>query len=510
MDTFISITDALWEPLAYVALGFGLLITIVTKGLVFRRFPDMMRGLFENKLSSNGTSSFQALMITLADRVGVGNIAGVAIAVFAGGPGALFWMFISTVLGTGTALSETILGQVYKRKIDGEYRGGVPFYIEHGLKLRWLGIAVAFIFIAAYAVFVPGLQANSVTVSIESAFSIPTWATGAFLVGALGLIALGGTKRIVKVCQVVVPILGLLYLGFALWIVAINFSQFGAVFTMVFGAAFGYDAVFGAMLGTAVAWGIRRATHSTGTGFGELAFASSSAAVSHPVKQGMVQAFSSVASICVAMATGAMLLMTDSYNVTDGSGGFLVNNLQDVEAGPGYTQEAINAVIPGFGPGFVAIAILFFAFTTLVGYTYILQTNVAYISGRTKGPLMWIVTIVLLSSVFYGSVISAEFIWSVGDFGFAVTTWVNLAVNLILIPVVIKTVRDYDKQKNMGLDPVFDPECLGITGATYWEEFNRERKLAEKAGKETLPEKPAAEETAAEPVTPTPVGKAES
>ncbi|ASJ19246.1 hypothetical protein BA700_09690 [Corynebacterium stationis] len=174
MDTFISIMDALWEPLAYVALGFGLLITIVTKGLVFRRFPDMMRRLFENKLSSNGTSSFQALMITLADRVGVGNIAGVAIAVFAGGPGALFWKFISTVLGTGTALSETILGQVYKRKIDGEYRGGVPFYIEHGLKLRWLEIAVAFIFIAAYAVFVPGLQANSITVSIESALSIPT------------------------------------------------------------------------------------------------------------------------------------------------------------------------------------------------------------------------------------------------------------------------------------------------------------------------------------------------
>lgn len=222
-----------------------------------------------------------------------------------------------------------------------------------------------------------------------------------------------------------------------------------------------------------------------------------------------MQAFSSVASICVAMATGAMLLMTDSYNVTDGSGGFLVNNLRDVEAGPGYTQEAINAVIPGFGPGFVAIAILFFAFTTLVGYTYILQTNVAYISGRTKGALMWIVTVILLSSVFYGSVNSAEFIWSVGDFGFAVTTWVNLAVNLILIPVVIKTVRDYDKQKNMGLDPVFDPECLGITGATYWEEFNRERKLAEKSGKETLPENPAAEENTVEPL-PTPAGKAEN
>lgn len=488
MDTFISITDALWEPLAYVALGFGLLITIATKGLVFRRFPDMVRGMFEGKLTNNGTSSFQALMITLADRVGVGNIAGVAIAIFAGGPGALFWMFISTVVGTGTALSETILGQVYKRKIEGEYRGGVPFYIEHGLKMRWLGIIVAFIFIAAYAVFVPGIQANSVTVSIEAAFSIPTWLTGAFLVGALALIAIGGTKRIVKVCQFIIPILGILYLGFALYILIINFSEIGAVASLVFGAAFGYDAIFGAMLGTAVAWGIRRATHSTGTGFGELAFASSSAAVSHPVKQGMVQAFSSVASICVAMATGAMLLMTNSYNVTDGAGGYLVNNLDGVSAGPQYTQEAINAVMPGFGPGFVAIAILFFAFTTLVGYTYILQTNVAYISGSTKGPLMWAATGAMLVSIYYGAVNEAELIWSIGDFAYAITTWLNLAVNLLLIRVVLKTVRDYDKQKNMGLDPHFDPACLGISGATYWEDLTRDTKLAEKAGQETIDE----------------------
>lgn len=425
---------------------------------------------------ASGTSPFQTLMLTLAGRVGVGNIAGVAVAVFSGGPGALLWMFVSTLLATGTAFSETVLGQVYKRKIEGEYRGGAPFYIEHGLKKRWIGMVVAVVFIVAYVVFIPGMQANALAAGVEGAFQIPAWITALVLVVALAVIAVGGTDRIVKVCQLIVPVLGVFYIGFAVYVLALNYTAIWDVTRMVFGAAFGYDALFGGMVGTAVAWGVRRAMHSTGVGFGESVFGAASSAVSHPVKQGLVQAFSALASILIAMATGVMLLITSSYNVSDGAGGCVVRHLPGVEEGTQFTQSAIDSVISGFGPAFIAVALFFFAFTTLVSYIYIVQTNLAYLRDTAKGPWMWACTGAMLLFIFYGSVNSAENIWAIGDFAYAIITWINLAVNLLLLPVVLRTLRDYDLQKKAGLDPVFDPIRARVDNAEFWVHFARRQR----------------------------------
>lgn len=474
MDFVVNLSNALWNPLAYVALAVGFITTAATAGVVFRRFPDMLKGIFEKKDEDTGTSPFQALMMTMAGRVGVGNIAGVAIAVFAGGPGALFWMFFSAIFSTGTAFAETVLGQVYKKKIEGEYRGGAPFYIEAGLKKKWLAVLAAIVFIVSFTLFIPGIQANSLASGVEGAFGIPTWVTGVSLIVMLAIIAIGGTERIAKTCQLIVPILGAFYIGFAIYVLIVNYDQIWGITEMVFASAFGYDAVFGALLGTSVAWGVRRSLYSNAAGSGESAFASSSASVSHPVKQGLVQAFSAFATIVIAMATGVMLLVTQAYNVANPSGGFVIEHLPGIEEGTPFTQAAIDSVIPGFGPGFIAIALFFFAFTTLVSYVYVIQTNLAYLRGTSKGPIAWFCLALLLGSIYYGSVSSAGLIWAIGDVAYAAIAWLNIAVILLLLKVVMRVTKDYDRQKKLGLDPVFDPAEAKVTNAEYWEEYARE------------------------------------
>ncbi|GAB2737802.1 alanine/glycine:cation symporter family protein [Salinifilum aidingensis] len=468
--------DIIWEPLVYVTLISGLAYSIATRAVQVRHLPGMVKCLFRRAESETGTSPFQAFAMALGGRVGVGNIAGVAIAIASGGPGALFWMIATSVLAASSAFIEATLGQIYKVKSQGEYRGGIPWYLDKGLGLRWLAVAAAGVAVLCYALLIPGVQSSTIVTSLESAFGVPTWISGLLLVTFLGLVVFGGTRRIAAFAEKVVPVMAACYVVIALAIVLVNFRVVPEVAGLVLSSAFGIDAVFGGLLGAAISWGVRRSLYSNVAGVGEGGFAGASASVSHPVKQGLVQSFSVyVDTLVVCSATGVMILSTGAYNVLPEGRPPLVENLPGVEPGAAFTQTAVGTLIPGvnIGPGFVAIAILFFAFTSLLSYFYYGVTNIVYLTGSDRGVPARVLQVLVLLSAYLGTVRSTELVWNLGDIGYGLIAWFNMIAIALLVPTALRALRDYERQKKEGLDPVFDPERAGIKGATFWESRSR-------------------------------------
>ncbi|MCT2594642.1 alanine:cation symporter family protein [Streptomyces sp. N2-109] len=470
MDFLVSLNDWLWDPLVWFALSFGLVLTVVTRAVQVRRIPDMVRLLRRGERSEAGVSSFQALMLTLSSRIGVGNIAGVATAIAAGGPGALFWMAVMAFLGGATAFVESTLAQIYKSKADGTFWGGIPYYIEKGLRKKWLAVIAAVTAMSLYAFLAPGVQSNAISASFDSAMGISPWVTGSVVVALLGFIVFGRRKRIVAVADTVVPVMAVGYILAALLVLAVNITEVPAVFSLVMGSAFGSDSVFGGIVGAAIAWGVRRALFSNVAGVGEGTYGSAAAEVSHPAKQGLVQAFSIyIDTLFICMATGFMILVTGNYNVTTEAGEKIVTHVPGVEAGPAYTQEAFDSVFSGAGPYFVAIALALFAFTTLVAFYYIADTSLTYLTGGARNPaLAHALRVAMLGMVFYGAVESADMVWAIGDVGYASLAWVNMLCLIFLAKPALIALRDYEAQMRLGIDPVFDPDKLGIKNADYW------------------------------------------
>ncbi|QCU79638.1 alanine:cation symporter family protein (plasmid) [Citricoccus sp. SGAir0253] len=471
MDLLTAISDNLWNPMAYFALAVGLFFTVVTRAAQFRLIGDTLRQILKPKADhGGGISPLQALLLTISSRVGVGNIAGVGTAVAAGGPGALLWMVVCALLGSASSFAESSLAQVFKRKINGEHRGGMPFYVKHGLRIKWLAAVLAVMTMLGYGFLFPGVQSNNIAGSLEHAFGLPVWVSAIAVTALLGFVILGGTRRIVHAAQFMVPLMAVGYILVAFIIVIINLEDLLPTLGLIISSAFGANEVFAGMAGYAIAWGVRRAVFSNVAGVGEGTYGSAAASVTHPAKQGLVQSFSIfIDTVVVCFATGIMIVMTGSYNVFRDSGDPVVTNLEGIEAGSAYTQEAVNSALPGFGPGFVAIALFFFAFTTLVAFYYIAHTNLVFLVGREPGPILNLaLKLGMLAITFYGAVESADVMWTVGDIGYASLGWINMVCLLLLSPVVYKVIRDYDRQRTDGLDPVFDPTALGITGADFW------------------------------------------
>lgn len=487
MEFLVSLNDWLWNPLVVLALGLGLVLTVLTRGVQFRLLPEMVRQIFAGKRSgatdsttgtgtgtgtdsAEGISSFQALMLTLSSRVGVGNIAGVATAIAAGGPGALVWMAVMGLLGASLAFVESTVAQLYKRRRDGRLWGGIPYYIERGLGLKWLATIAAFAALSLYAVLAPGVQSNNISSALDTGLSVNPWVSGLLMTGALGYIVFGGRKRIVAVADKTIPVMAVGYLLAAVVVLMANASEVPGALRLVFASAIGTDAVFGGILGTAIAWGVRRAIFSNVAGVGEGTYGSAAAEVSHPVKQGLVQSFSIyVDTLLVCMATGLMIIVTGSYNV-EVDGRQLADNVPGVEAGPAYTQEAVSTVFSGAGPVFVALAILLFAFTTIVAFCFIAEANLTYLCGpRTLAPARTAMRLTMMGVTLFGSVQSADLIWAIGDVGYASLAWINMVCLLFLVKPVLAALRDYDRQRGLGLDPVFEPGAAGVSGADYWE-----------------------------------------
>jgi len=350
----------------------------------------------------------------------------------------------------------------------------------------------------AMLILMPGVQSNAIAGAVENAFGIETWITGLIIVVLLGAIIIGGVKSIANAAQIIVPFMALAYIIMAIIIIAMNISEVPSVFALIFSSAFGAQEIFGGIIGSAIAWGVKRGIYSNEAGQGTGAHPAAAAEVSHPAKQGIVQAASVyIDTLLICSATAFMILFTGMYNVQDekaveGTDSFIhvgefnkggltgdeqMTFAKSIKEGAAYTQYAVESSLPGFGAPFVAIALFFFAFTTIMAYYYIAETNVAYLfRGSTEKVFIWIAKIAILVAAFYGTVRTSELAWAMGDVGLGLMVWINVLAILIIMKPAIVALKDYEKQKKEGKDPVFDPRKLGIKGADFWVDYNEERK----------------------------------
>lgn len=495
MEAFIqTLNEWIWsDALIILCLGAGLFFSVITRFMQLRHFSEMLRLLLRRNESPEGISSFQALTVALSGRVGMGNIAGVAAAIGFGGPGAVFWMWVVAFLGSSTAYVESTLAQIYKENDHGQYRGGPAYYFEKffgGTAGKVYAAIFAVAAVAACGLFLPGVQANGVANGVTMIVGEGTPVVTSFgtvgmnklialmiVVVALAMIIFGGIKRIATVTEVVVPFMALGYVIMSLLIVFMHIDQLPSIISMIVGDAFNAQAGFGA----AVGWGVKRGIYSNEAGQGTGPHASAAAEVDHPAQQGFVQAFSVyIDTLFVCSATAFMILITKQYNIqgTLQEGQFLVQNLPaDVQINsPAFTQMAASSVFGSFGNMFVGISIFFFAFTTIIAYYYIAETNMAYLSRKMKNntSAIFAVKLIVMVSVAYGAVNNAGYIWAIGDVGVGLMAWSNIAgivAIFLMSKPTIAALRDYEEQKKAGIkNIVFDPIKAGIKGAVFWEE----------------------------------------
>ena len=500
-DIISKINSLIWSnALIYLLLITGIYFSIRMRFFQVRLLKDMVKLLIQGEKSKAGISSFQALAVSLSGRIGTGNIAGVATAIFLGGPGAVFWMWMVAFVGAGSAFIESTLGQIFKKKEKGEYRGGPAFYIEKGFKNKRAGKVYAMVFaiatIFATGLLLPGVQSNSIASAVNNAFVIDHVWTGALLVVLLALIIFGGIKSIANVAQFVVPFMAIAYILVALLVMIIYYEQIPEIFGLIISSAFGANATFAGIIGAMISIGVKRGVYSNEAGQGTGPHPAAAAEVSHPAKQGLVQAFSVyVDTLFVCSATAFMILVTGMYNVKGPGEELLVNNgvyytqnsVKHVDGSATYTQAALDKAFSsqetfnenyiGTGSYLVAVALFFFAFTTLMAYYYIAETNVAYLTRNRGGPLlMLLLKIGLLGAVFLGCIRTAKIAWDLGDMGVGIMAWLNVIAILILQRPALAALRDYEKQKAEGKDPSFDPVPLGIKDADFWENEYKELK----------------------------------
>lgn len=473
VDVTNVINGYLWHPAMIVlCLGVGIFFSVRLGFFQIRLIKDMVKHLLGGKSSESGISSFQGFSMALGGRIGVGNIAGVATAICFGGPGAVFWMWVYAFLGAGSAFAESVLAQTWKEEIDGEYRGGPAYFIEKGTGIRILAVLFAIAGIIANAFTGPTIQAFNIAESAKNAFGIPTIVTGIVVAVLFAFVIFGGMKRIGSVAEKIVPIMAGIYILLTVVILVANIKHIPGMLAMIFSSAFNMNAVFGAIWGQTVMWGVKRAVYSSEAGMGSGSQASAAAEVSHPAKQGLAQSFSVyVDTLFVCTATALMILSTGMYNVSGlKEGSFIVHNLPGIDAGTGYTQAAIDTLLPGMGSAFIAVAIFFFAFTTILSFGFYADCNVAFLF-RTNKNLKGVqigMKIVLIGMIIFGSVRSSAVAWNMADVGVGFMAWVNLIALILLYKPVIMILKDYEQQKKLGIDPVFEPEKLGIKNADLW------------------------------------------
>jgi AGCS family alanine or glycine:cation symporter len=482
------INQYIWSSaLIYLCLGAGLFFTVLTRFVQVRQFKEMWRLLLSGKSSAQGISSFQALTVSLSGRVGAGNIAGVAAAIGFGGPGAIFWMWIVAFFGAATAYVESANAQIYKEEYDGKYYGGPAYYIEKAMGTKWYAWIFSLATIVATGILLPTVQSNTIGLAIEQVFtnsdsidtvigtiSIVKLYTATAIVILFGFIIFGGIKRIANVTQVIVPFMAFAYILISVIIIALNITLLPSVFMMILGDAFTPMAGFGAAIG----WGVKRGVYSNEAGQGTGPHAAAAAEVDHPAQQGLVQAFSVyIDTLFVCSATAFMIIITGTYNVHGINDVFIVQNITNeaIANGPQFTQMAVESVFLGFGQPFVALALFFFAFTTLLAYYFIAENNIYYIKRTLNIPgAVFMLKIVIIAATFYGTVKASNIAWGLGDIGVGLMAWLNI-IGIIIIffmsKPAIKALNDYEKQQKSGVQKyTFNPQDLGIKGAVFWEE----------------------------------------
>ena len=455
MDKIVSIiNNIVWNPgLVVLLLLAGLYFSVRTRMVQVRCFGLMFRSLFgKRKGSDQGISSFEAFCIALSGRVGTGNIVGVATAIAFGGPGAVFWMWVVAFFGASTAFVESTLSQMYKFKHSSGYRGGPFSFIEEGLKQRWLGIVFAIVTIVACAFCLTMVQSNGVSMAVTNSFPVPAWVCGVVLAVILGIVIVGGVKRIAKVAAIVTPFMAFGYIALSLVVVAFHIKDVPGVLGSIFTNAFGINPVCGGIIGSTIAMGVKRGIFSNEAGQGTGAIVSAAADVPYPAQQGLAQSFSVyVDTLFVCTATALMILTSGTYNIIDSSTGevLLANAPELGNNYAGYTQSAVDSVFAGFGSQFVSVAMVFFVFSTIMAYYFYSESSIIYLfkgkSGRREKLVIRLLQAVMLASVVFGAVREADVVWQLGDIGVGLMAWFTVIAILILCPKAIQALKDFEK-----------------------------------------------------------------
>ncbi len=501
MDQIIAVTGAIDDfmysyILIFMLIIAGVLFTIRTRGVQIRLFKDMLKAITEQKYNSNKStaSSFQALMISTASRVGTGNIAGVSTAIAAGGPGALFWMWVMATVGSASAFVESTLAQIFKVKNpDGSFRGGPAYYIKQAMHKPWLGVVFAITLIFCYAYGFNGLQAYNASSTL--AVYDPNYETSGITVGiGIALAAItafcifGGGARVSFLSTVLVPIMAGAYLIIALIVTFGHITWLPAMFGLIFSSAFDFRSFAGGLAGSVVTWGIKRGLYSNEAGMGSAPNAAAAASVSHPVKQGLVQTFSVfIDTMIICTCTGMMIMvfyvgsgmqtMTDPVTqitsfVDPQTGGLLT--------GMPLVQNALEFSMGDFGMNFITFSIFLFAFTSLLGNYYYAESNVRFIvdtknewkhikHGKFDRAVIPLFRVTCVIAVYWGATNNFNLAWNMSDIGMGFQCFVNLVALFSIGGWAIKALNDYEKQRKAGLNPVFVGQSIpGLPKTECW------------------------------------------
>lgn len=443
------INDLIWSKLLIVMLiGLGLFFTIASRFVQFRYFGNMFSIFAEAFQRQPGQlSSFQALMLSVAGRVGAGNIAGVSVAIILGGPGAIFWMWVVALVGMATSYFECSLAQLYKRRdADGSYRGGPAFYIQHGLQQRWLGIVVSILLLVTFGFGFNAVQSYTVASSMFDTFGVPTQVSGVILMVVIGLIIFGGIKRIAKFADVLVPVMAFSYIAMALFVIGSNIDRVPETFSLILRSAFGLEPAFAGGIGAAIIMGVKRGLFSNEAGLGSAPNVAAVAEVKHPVAQGIVQSLSVfIDTMILCSCTALIILLSGVYQPGTEMAGVLL------------TQTAVASVVGEWGRVFISIALLLFVFTTLI-YNYYLGENALGFFTQKRTPVL-VYRVMVIGLVFWGSVQDLGTVFAFADVTMGLLAICNLIALALLFKVGLRLMRDYDKQMKAGVkSPVFDPK----------------------------------------------------
>lgn len=493
-DILGSMNDFMYTYiLLFLLVGVGLLFTVGTKFVQFRLIKDGLKSMLEKAVvgedGKKKVSSFQALMISTASRVGTGNIAGIATAIATGGPGAVFWMWIMAIIGGASAFAESTLAQVYKIKDkDGSYRGGPSYYMQKALGQRWMGIVFSILLIVCFAYGFNGLQsynmssalqyylqdyvdANVISIVLQTPenfffefsytlnISLPmiiSAVLGLALAGVAAWVIWGGAHRIGFVSSVMVPVMATVYILMSVVVTIINIKELPEILVAIFESAFNFRAMAGGFAGSCIVIGIKRGLFSNEAGMGSAPNASASADVAHPVKQGLVQVISVFIDTLLICTSTAMLLFCSGV---EGQSGVL--------DGIPFVQAAIRANVGEWGTHFITIAIFAFAFSSLIGNYFYAESNILFI--KDSKVLLNIFRVTCLIAIFLGALADFDLAWNIADVTMGLMAIVNIIAIFLLRKTLFKTLKDYEKQKKEGKDPVFHEDNIGLKG-TVWEE----------------------------------------
>ncbi len=457
--------------LVFLLVAVGIYFTVRTKFVQIRYIKDMFKNITEKKHveGEHSISSFQAMMVSTASRVGTGNIAGIATAVATGGPGAVFWMWLMCIIGAASAFVESTLAQIWKVKAGGgEFRGGPAYYIQQALHSRGLGIVFAIALILCFAFGFNGLQAFNMTSSLE--YYIPDYATngvaigvGIALVAFTAFVIFGGTHLISVISSIIVPIMAIAYILLAIWTTITNLGEIPEIFALIFESAFDFQSIAGGFAGSVIMLGIKRGLFSNEAGMGSAPNAAATASVSHPVKQGLIQSLSVyIDTLLICSCSAIMVLVFWVQN-----GGPAYNAAGEVINGMQFVQLAVANSVGEWGIHFITFAIFAFAFSSIIGNYFYAESNIRFI--KDNKVVLTVFRIFCLAVVMYGCLNSFDLAWNLADIFMGFMAIINLVVIFILGKWAIKALDDYTRQRKAGMNPVFIAENIpGMPATECW------------------------------------------